>query len=156
MPYDFVLRRKDILENATALNINKNIADELIKVEPRLHDLNDLNSRYHYKNKQIENLNKEYPEMHFQLFAEINDLYFLFNFWKDEICLELGRVENVEGLFTQIKFFSVEIIGKGFLIEDPIDDKVWDLENGIEFNKREYLKWCGLVDKVENSIRKKE
>ncbi len=99
MPYDFVFNRTNKLENIVALEENRKLAKVLTDSFQEIYDSNHIESEYHFSNIKIDN-KKEFPENHFQLFADIGDVCFIFSFWKDSLFIEFGSGHDSKWIFS--------------------------------------------------------
>jgi hypothetical protein len=77
MPYDLPFGRINELSNELAFEQNKRIAAELIAAFPEIHDLNRAGSSAHFM-QQEPDFEDEFPDKHFSLYADVEDMSFSF------------------------------------------------------------------------------
>lgn len=147
MPYDFTFKRVTIIDNKTALELNKSIASKLIASFPEVADPNPIDSNFFYTKTEID-INKEFPDSHFYLEGDIDNFFYFFQFWKDRLYIELGAGGDIVKRFKHIWKYSEIILKQGFQIEDPLGDDLLSPEVGFERHLQEYKTWVGFVDQV--------
>ncbi|MBX3241570.1 MAG: hypothetical protein KIT80_11340 [Chitinophagaceae bacterium] len=147
MPYDFTYRRVIILDNQTALERNISLATELTNSFTEISDENSPDSNYYFT-KTLLDTNKEFPELHFYLKADIEGFIYYFSFRKDYLNVELGAGGDVVERFRHLQDYSKIILSHNFQIEDPLDGKLVLQDIGFKRHIEEYKKWVDYVDYV--------
>lgn len=107
MPYDLPFARIVELSNEAALELNKSIASKLIADYPEVYDVNYFNENEYFLQQEIVLLDEEFPERHFNLYADIGDIGFSFQFWKDAMWLELGASGDVAVRFAKVHQYAI-------------------------------------------------
>ncbi|RZJ62292.1 MAG: hypothetical protein EOO58_00750 [Hymenobacter sp.] len=154
MPYDLPFERIIKVDNESALDLNKALASELIVAFPEIHDLNTVDSGAHFTQFEIDS-EDEFSELHFRLWAELDEMNFGFSFWKDTIWLELGAAGNPTIRFTQVHKYAEFIVRHGFAISGVSSSEKPNLNKGIEEHLKEYKDWVGFVDYVVKALNDK-
>ena len=152
MPYDLPFSRVVEANNDSALILNKIVAEKLIAAFPEVHDLNHANSSGHFSKREVSDLDDDFPDDHFRLFAEIEDMSFDFSFWKDTIWLELGTYGNMNLRFAYVHNYAAFITQQGFIIDVPSDSGAITLDERIAWHLQEYKEWAGFVEHVKNTL----
>jgi hypothetical protein len=154
MPYDLPFERTVELSNESAFEQNKFVAEELIAAFPEIHDLNHADSSAHFMHRALD-LEDEFPEKHFSLYAEIEDMWFSFQFWKDVLWLELGAGGDINTRFAQVRRYAAFIMHQGFKFNSsPVGETV-TLDEGLAWHLREYKEWVGFVEHVVKLVNTK-
>jgi hypothetical protein len=151
MPYDFTFKRVTILDNQTALTRNISLAIELTNSFPEVNDANSPDSDFYFTKAAIDT-NKEFPELHFYLEADIDGFFYHFSFWKDNLYVELGAGGDTGKRFGHLRDYSKIILRHDFEIEEPWGDKLLSQDIGFERHIQEYNKWAGFVDRVKHNM----
>jgi hypothetical protein len=153
MPYDLPFERIAGLTNEAAFEQNKSVAAELIAAFPEIHDLNQADSSAYFMHRELD-LEDEFPEKHFSLYAEIEDMWFSFQFWKDVLWLELGARGDINIRFAQVRRYAAIIMQQGFKIYPPHDGNT-SVDEGIAWHLQEYIEWVGFVEHITKTIAAK-
>ena len=154
MPYDLPFERIADLSNEAAFEQNKSVAAELIAAFPEIHDLNQADSSAYFMNRELD-LEDEFPEKHFSLYAEIEDMWFSFQFWKDVLWLELGAGGDINTRFVKVRKYAAFIMQQDFKINPSHDSETVTLDAGMEWHLREYKEWVGFVEHVAKLVTTK-
>lgn len=149
MPYDFTFKRASILDNQIALARNITLAIELTNSFPEVNDANSIDSEFYFAKATIDQ-NKEFPELHFYLEADIDGFFYNFSFWKDYLYIELGAEGDTDKRFEHLRKYSKIILRHDFEIEEPLGNNTLSQEVGFERHLEEYNKWASFVDKVRH------
>jgi hypothetical protein len=136
MPYNFPFERIAELSNESAFEQNKSVAAELIAAFPEIHDLNDANSSAHFMHRELD-LEDEFPDKHFSLYADIGNMGFSFQFWKDVLWLELGAAGDSDTRFAQVRRYAAFIMQQGFKLNPSLAGEIVTLDE-----------WVGFVEQV--------
>jgi hypothetical protein len=155
MPYNLPFERITKLSNESAFEQNKSVAVKLIAAFPEVHDLNQASSNAHFMQRELD-VEDDFPEKHFSLYADIGDMGFSFDFWKDVLWLELGTAGDVDARFVQVRRYAAFIMQLGlFKINLSPDAEAMTIDEGIAWHLREYKQWAGLVDHVVKLVAPK-
>lgn len=152
MPYDLPFSRIIKVDNTSALELNKSLATKLILAYPEVYDLNHASSGSHFSKQEIAFLDDEFPEKHFSLYADIGEMGFSFQFWKDTVWLELGASGNPYVRFTYVRNYAVFLEQQGFIIRTPPEAKATTLDERIAWHLQEYKGWVGFVEYVRSTV----
>ncbi|WP_341843135.1 hypothetical protein [Chitinophaga caseinilytica] len=147
MPYDFTFKRTIELDNQTALVRNISLAKALTESFSEITDLNLPNPDFHFSKTVIDS-EKEFPEQHFYLEADIDGCYYIFSFWKDNLYVELGAGGNMDRRFNHLRDCSEIILDHDFQIQSPTEGKLLTTDIGFEQHIEAYKEWVSFIDKV--------
>ncbi|TYZ11982.1 hypothetical protein FY528_06440 [Hymenobacter lutimineralis] len=152
MPYDLPFSRVVEVDNESSLKLNKIIAAKLIAAFPEVYDMNLAGSSRYFLNLEVADLDEDFPDMHFRLWAEIEDISFDFAFWKDTIWIELGSYGNTYLRFIYLQKYAAFLTQQGFIIDVDSDSKAVTLDERIAWHLKEYKEWAGYVDHVRETL----
>ncbi|MGI4762733.1 MAG: hypothetical protein ACRYF0_18630 [Janthinobacterium lividum] len=155
MPYELLFERVATADNVPALELNKALADTLISIFPDIEDLNPPNSSTHFRMRELD-MEDEFPEKHFTLYAEIAGMNFGFDFWQNAFWLELGAADSATSRFAHVRQYAVIILQQGFRFGDNAGGASASLEEGLAWHLREYQEWTGFVKHVTKITARKE
>ncbi len=151
MPYDLPFERIIKTDNESALASNKLLATTLITAFPEIYDLNAVDSGAHFTQFEID-LEDELPERYFRLWADLGEMHFGFQFWKDTLWLELGTAGNPNTRFVQVHKYAAFIVQHGFTISGISSPETLNLKKTIEEHLQKYKEWAGFVEHVVQAI----
>lgn len=152
MPYDLPFERVAEVDNESALKLNKSTAAKLIAAFPEIHDLNHSSSRSYFKQRKMDDLDDELPELHFSLYAEIEGMNFSFGFWRNILWLEIGAWGDIHIRFAHVRRYAAFILQQGFKINPELAGEALTLDEGITWHLQEYKEWVGFVERVFEHI----
>ncbi|RSK36003.1 hypothetical protein [Hymenobacter metallilatus] len=155
MAYDLSFDRVIKVSTEAALALNKAVAAKLIQKYPEVYDSNSVSSGGHFLEREIECLDKEFPEKHFRLHADSENVWFSFEFWKDTVWLELGGNRDTSSKLAQIRNYADFFEQQGCIVYVPPAGSATTFDARIAWHMKGYKEWIGCVEQVKNTLANK-